>query len=101
MVDDQLELGRLHDRQVDRLGTPEKATGVNAGLTPRFRYAGSVAHQSTDFDMVTPPVGRGNRMACCQLGQLDAPVRQKGAGADKKGVGSLACEGRKSRIDLG
>ena len=32
-VDDQLELGRLHDRQVRRLGTLEDAAGIDADLT--------------------------------------------------------------------
>ena len=31
-VDDQLELGRLHDRQVRRLFTLENATGIDARL---------------------------------------------------------------------
>ena len=31
-VDDQLELGRLLDRQIGRLGALEDLSGVNAGL---------------------------------------------------------------------
>ena len=36
-VDDQLELGRLHDRQVGRLLALENAAGVDAGLTIEAR----------------------------------------------------------------
>ena len=36
-VDDQLELGRLHDRQVRGLGALEDATGIDADLTIRIR----------------------------------------------------------------
>ena len=36
-VDDQLELGRLHHRQVRRLGALEDATGIDADLTKCIR----------------------------------------------------------------
>src|SRR5947209_10242372 len=36
-VDDQLELRRLHDGQVRRLGALEDATGIDADLTIRIR----------------------------------------------------------------
>ena len=36
-VDDQLELGRLHDRQVRRLRALEDAAGIDADLTIRIR----------------------------------------------------------------
>src|SRR5262249_54379256 len=35
-VDNQLELARLHDRQVRRLGALEDATRIDAHLTPRI-----------------------------------------------------------------
>jgi hypothetical protein len=35
VVDDQLELGRLHDRQVRGPGAFEDASGIDTGLTPR------------------------------------------------------------------
>ena len=40
-IDDQLELGRLQDRQVGRLRALENAAGVDAGLAIRVRH-GSV-----------------------------------------------------------
>ena len=50
-VDDQLELGRLHDRQIGRLLALEDATGVDAGLTIGIGDVGSVAHQAAGFDV--------------------------------------------------
>ena len=44
-VDDQLELGRLHDRQVRRLRALEYEARLDAELTPCVRQAGSIAHQ--------------------------------------------------------
>ena len=52
-VDDQLELGRLHDRQVSRLLTLEDTAGIDADLTPRIRNVGSVAYQSAGFGEFT------------------------------------------------
>src|SRR5262249_15545119 len=52
-VDDQLELGRLYDRQVRGFGALEDAAGVEADLTMRIRNVGSVTHQSADFGKVT------------------------------------------------
>ena len=52
-IDDQLELGRLHDRQVRRLRALEDAAGIDADLTPRVRNVGSVAHQPAGFGEVT------------------------------------------------
>jgi hypothetical protein len=46
-IDDQLELTRLHDRQVSGVGALEDATGIDADLTIRIRNVGSIAHQPT------------------------------------------------------
>src|SRR5262249_1857775 len=62
-VDDQLELARLHYRQVSGVGTLQKATGIDAELTPRVRNVGSIAHQSSGFGIVTPGICRGDRVA--------------------------------------
>ena len=51
-VDDQLEFGRLHNRQVRGLGTLKDATDIGADLAPRIRNVGSIAHQPTGFGKV-------------------------------------------------
>jgi hypothetical protein len=70
-VDDQLELVRLHDQQVRRLGALEDATGIDADLTKCIRNVGSVAHQPTGFGIVAQRICRGEPVERRQLDQLD------------------------------
>ena len=42
----------------------------------------------------------GSRWQRRQLGQLDTPAGEERIGADEQGVGPLALNGRKGRIDL-
>src|SRR5262245_1769837 len=44
-VDDQLELTRLHHRQVRRLHTPEDAADIGTGLAQSVRRVAAIAHQ--------------------------------------------------------
>jgi hypothetical protein len=55
-IEDQLELARLHDRQVRGLGALEDTTGIDANLTIPIHNIGSVAHQPTGFDAFTQPI---------------------------------------------
>src|SRR5262249_31509015 len=48
-IDDKLELGRLLDRQVGRLGALEDAADIHGHLPIRVYDVGSVAHQSADL----------------------------------------------------
>ena len=52
-VDDELEFGRLQDRQVGGLRALEDLTGVDADLTIHVQSIGPIAHQPTDFDNLT------------------------------------------------
>src|SRR6516165_1492430 len=99
-IDDQLELGRLHDRQVRRLRALEDAAGIGTHLTIRIRQAGSVTHQPADLGILTPRIYCGNRVARRQLGQLDTSADEKGAGAEVEGVGPLAYKVCEGRVDL-
>src|SRR5262249_25547382 len=97
VIDDKLELGGLHDRQVRRFRTLEDATRIDTDLTIRIRQAGSVAHQAADFGIFTRPIGGRERVARRQEDQLDTSADKKGATADENRVGSIArkcCEGR-------
>jgi hypothetical protein len=51
-VDDELELGRLHDRQIRDLRTFHHTASINASLTERIVDVGSVTHQSARLDIV-------------------------------------------------
>ena len=44
-VDDELEFGRLHDRQVGRLCAFEDLTGVTPNVTIHLQIIGPIAHQ--------------------------------------------------------
>src|SRR5271157_4596044 len=59
-IDDELEFGRLHHRQVGGLGALEDAAGIDADLTIRVREVGSVAHQPAGCDNITGVIGRRN-----------------------------------------
>jgi len=60
VVDDQLELGRLHDRQVGGLCALQNTAGVDARLTDRIAQARAVAHQSSVFGKVAEWICRGD-----------------------------------------
>src|SRR5262249_51976500 len=86
-VDGQLELARLHDRQVRRPRALEDATGINAHLTIGIRQTRSVAHQPADFGILTPRICRGDRAVRSQLNQLDTSGSEEGAAADESASG--------------
>ena len=49
-IDDQVELGRLHDWKIRRLFALKDATGVDAGLTIGVSQASAVADQAAGRD---------------------------------------------------
>src|SRR6266567_1831082 len=63
-IDDQLEGGRLLDRQVGGLGALEDLSRVNAGLAIDSRKAGSIADQAADRGELATLIDRRNGMAC-------------------------------------
>ncbi len=96
-IDDQLELRRLHYRQVCGLGALEDATDIDANLMSCIRDARSVADQPADFGRQPLRIYCRDCVACRQLGQLDTAGGEEGAGGNEEGVGWLSrktCEGR-------
>src|SRR5262249_45196825 len=89
-IDDQLELGRLHDRQVTRLRSFEDLTGVNADLTKHVQYIGSITHQPARFDELAQEIGHGNPMMRRERRELDAPAAEEPVGADEERFGPVA-----------
>ena len=81
-VDDELEFGGLHDRQVGRLLALENAAGIDAGQTVQVRNTGSVAHQAAGRRERAKLEDRGHRVADRQCGELFAPVNKESIGAD-------------------
>src|SRR6266478_6192603 len=72
-VDDELEFGRLHDRQVGGLPALEYAAGVDADLTIHVHTIGVVAHQPAGFDSLARGIARGNPITRRECRKLDAP----------------------------
>ena len=90
-IDDQLELGRLHDRQVGRLLALEDAADIDADLTIRIRDVGSVAHQSAGFgEFARMRYIAGIAWRTASSDQLHAPASEERIAADKEGVRPLA-----------
>src|SRR5439155_100023 len=75
-------------------------SGIDADLSKHVRCNGSVAHQPACFDSVTRRKNRRNSLARCQSSKLDAPAGEEPVASDEEGVGPLAHEGGKGRIDL-
>src|SRR5438876_2182262 len=65
-VDHELELGRQHNRQINRLLGFEDASGINAGLTVCIDNAGRVAHQAAGLNELAIRGNRRERVAGCQ-----------------------------------
>src|SRR6266700_1470603 len=61
-IDDQFELGRLHDRQVAGLFTFQHAAGVDTSLPISIWQTCPIAHQTASIDVGFERVNGGNRM---------------------------------------
>src|SRR5688572_17611346 len=92
-IDNQLQRGRLHDRQVSRLGTLEDPSGVNADLSIKRRDARPIADQTAFHDELTPLIDRRNGMACRQRNELLAPAVEEWIGGDDERAGLPSDEG--------
>src|SRR5262249_33230083 len=99
-VDDQLELGRLHDRQIGWLGTFEDAANIDANLAKRIRKVRPVAHEPADVGKLPLRVARWNGMARRQMNQIDTPGTGKAGTGQKKHVRPLAGKGPEGFSDL-
>ena len=99
-IDDEFELGRLHDRQVRWLRALEDTTGVDADLTIRIRTVGSVTHQPADVRIVAVRECRDACVARRQIDQLHTTAGEEGVPADEERVGPRAHKSCKRRIDL-
>src|SRR5260221_6775415 len=86
-VDNEFELGRLHDRQVSRLGALEDPSGVNAGLAQDSRKARCIADQAAGSGVFPDVIHCGNSMARRQRRELLAMTGEKGVGGGDERTG--------------
>ena len=73
-VDDELELARLHNRQVGRLLALENPADIDAGLPMRVRNVRSVAHQTTGFGKLSQGIKRRHPMVGGQRDEVYATI---------------------------
>src|SRR5215469_7214092 len=99
-VDHELEGGRLHDRQVGRLGALENLASVETDLTIGSGNAGSVADQTAGQGEFAPCRHDGKRMAGCQREDLIASTGEKDIAVDEERLGPLASKGRERRLEI-
>src|SRR5206468_4630979 len=83
-VDDQLEFGRLLDRQVGRLGAGENPPRISANLAPNGRLARSITDQSAELGGLTPLIDRRNGKPRCQCNKLITPAVEERIAADNE-----------------
>ena len=69
-IDDQLEIGRLLDRQIGGLGATEDLTGVNADVVICLRKDRPIANQPAIRDVFAPNIDRRNMVVCRQRHNL-------------------------------
>src|SRR6516162_3319621 len=99
-VDDELEFGRQHHRQVGRLLALEDSAGILTNLTVRPRDARAITNQPTDLDKFAPSVGRRQRMTFGKCDDFNAPVHEKRIGSDEERVGVLLDSRGKRRLQI-
>src|SRR5262249_50004676 len=74
--------------------------GIDAELTPRIHDVRSVAHHPAGLHVVTPRIGRGDRMARGFEGKLHAPAVEKRVRGHEQRIESMAREACEHGIDL-
>ena len=99
-IDDQLELGRLIDRQVCRLLALENARSLDAGAAIAIREAISIAHEAACTGHLPIDVNGRNRMACRERRDLFAPARQEGITSDDQRPDVILNNAREGGVDV-
>src|SRR5215468_4032334 len=89
-IDDEFELGGLHDRQIGGPRALENSTRVDTYLTPRIQIIGPIAHQQARFDHLTAETTRRYPIARRERRELDAPAVEEPIAGNEKGIGAVA-----------
>src|SRR6516165_8052644 len=99
-VEDQLEFGRLHDRQDGWLLALENAAHISAGLLIQLRKVRPIAHQPSGLGKVTCGIDRWYRVARRQRDDLHTPTDKNRVDTDQQCAAGLLREVCEGRIDL-
>src|SRR5262245_30255191 len=100
-IDDQLERGRLHHRQITGFDAAENAAGIDAGLAIGIREIGSVADQPSRFGELAERIDRYQARTCGKPNDVLATGHIEWVAADKQRVGALPGKRYEGRFDLG
>ena len=90
-VDDEIEFGRLHDRQIGGFSALKDAAGVDAGADetrPQDRFRSSSARRLRQRSRWGKTAG--SRVARRKRRKLHAPSNEEAVGRDEEGVGPVA-----------
>src|SRR5262245_53420971 len=101
-VDDQLELGRLIDRQLGRLRALENPPSMNAGPAVGVREAASVDDEGTGPSHLTSgfAIDGWNCMLRCQRDDLFAPIPKEWIAADEERADAILHHGHERDVDV-
>src|SRR5262245_3707655 len=99
-VDDELERGRPHHRQISRYRALENAASVNADLTKHVGKARSVAHQPASFRELATGIDRGHRVTRRQREELYAATYEYRIWSSEKSVCPFLHKARKGRVKV-
>src|SRR5262249_12291546 len=99
-IDAQLELCRLHNRQLCWARALEDTPRIDTDLTVSLGPAGAVAHQATGLDVFGFRIGGRNPMARCEKHQLDSTRVEQRAAAHEQGIRLIMCEGGERSFDF-
>src|SRR5688500_4024249 len=66
-VDDELKPRGLFNREISRLGSPEDSIHEDGSAPIPFIDAASIAHETTDLDIVSDAVHRRHAMLCGEI----------------------------------
>src|SRR4029077_16951344 len=86
-IDDQLELGCLHDRQVGGLRALKDAARIDADLTIGVRNIGSVTDEPASLDLVAHRIRRGIAWRAARLASWMRLPTKKGSGLTRSASG--------------
>ena len=82
-IDDQFELGRLHDRQIGRLGAIENPADIDADLAKRVGKSGAVADQAAGNDIFALRIDRRNACRAASATNRRAAAVEERVAADE------------------
>src|SRR5262245_56934315 len=99
-VDDELDFGRLPDRQLGGFLAFENSACIDSEWAVRIQNGAAVSHQATSGYKLAKLVDRGHPVTDRQCGELFAAAVEQCIGADHKCAGPQLNQGGECRIDF-